>query len=194
MKRQRLIDDFARGWQDWSIVAGNNREHWNFETHKINDAAFVGPKGAALAFEITTTAPGETLAVVIDVDRWRGYTGRKPTPYVALVTLAEAGTHTISSTMDRFVSESGVELASYDFATSLILTPGQKQSPGKVKQVWKGEVPKFGKLRWEAGEFAPRRIPYLNPKISAADADAVFRDEFDRAVNESVEREEQDRK
>ncbi len=194
VKRQRLIDDFARGWQDWSIIAANNREHWNFETRKINDPAFVGPKGAALAFEITTTAPGETLAVVIDVDRWRGYTGRKPTPYVALVALAEAGKHAISLPMNKFVSESGEELASYDFATSLILTPGQKQSPGKVKQTWKGVIPKFKKLRWEGGDSTPRRRPYLNPKTSAADADAVFRDEFDRAVNESVEREKQDQK
>ncbi|MGC6566122.1 MAG: alpha/beta hydrolase family protein [Akkermansiaceae bacterium] len=194
VKRQRLIDDFAHGWRDWSLVAASNRHHWNFETHKINDPAFVGPKDASLAFEITTTEPGETLAVVIDTDRWRGYTGRKPTQHVALVELEKAGTQSVVLTMNQFKSETGEALGSYDFATSLILTPGQKLRPKTVTQAWKGQVPKFANLRWEGGDFTPRPRPYLRSGSSAADADAVFRDEFDRAVNESVEREEQDRK
>ena len=84
-------------------------------------------------------------------------------------------------------------LASYDFATSLILTPGQKLSPKTVKKPWKGQVPKFTNLRWEGGEFTPRPRPYLKSGSAPTDADAVFRDEFNRAVDESVEREEQDR-
>ena len=95
--------------------------------------------------------------------------------------------------MNQFKSEAGEALSSYDFATSLILTPGQKLRPKTVKRPWKGQVPKFANLRWEGGEFTPRPRPYLKTGSSAADADAVFRDEFDRAVDESVEREEQDR-
>ena len=193
VKRQRLIDDFAHGWRDWARVSENNREHWNFETHKINDPAFVGPKDAKLAFEITTTEPGETLGVVIDTDRWRGYTGRKPTQYVALVKLETAGTQPLVLAMNQFKSENGEALDSYDFATSLILTPAQKLRPKTVKKPWKGQVPKFANLRWEGGEFIPRPRPYLKSDSAAAHADAVFRDEFDRAVDESVEREEQDR-
>ena len=192
VKRERLIDDFARGLQDWSVVAGENRHHWNYETHKINDPAFVGPKDATLAFDITTTEPDATLAVIIDTDRWRGYTGRPPTEYVALVELEKAGTHSIKLSQDQFVSDKGVPLPSYQFATSLILTPGNKARPDSVKDQWQGEIPSFANLRWEGGEFTPRERPYLKLDGSEVDADALYRNEFNRAVDESVEREELD--
>ncbi|MEM1294960.1 MAG: acyl-CoA thioester hydrolase/BAAT C-terminal domain-containing protein [Verrucomicrobiota bacterium] len=194
VKRQRLIDDFANGWQDWSLVAAVHREHWNFETHKVNDPGFLGPKGASLAFEVTTSEPGDTLAVVLDTDRWRGYTGRKPTSYVAMERLEKAGVQPVKLSMEEFVSEDGEALTTYDFVTSLILTSGQKQRPGQVEEKWKGKVPTFANLRWEGGEFAPRQRPYLRSGASEVDADSVFQQEFDQAVTESVEREEQDRK
>ncbi|MBE9551934.1 MAG: hypothetical protein IMF05_00590 [Proteobacteria bacterium] len=71
--RQRLIEDFTHSWRDWSLVGVRHTAHWNYETHKLNDPAFVGPRGAALTLKIQTTAPANTLAVVLDVDRWRGY-------------------------------------------------------------------------------------------------------------------------
>jgi len=40
-----------------------NSPSWNFETHKVNDPAYVVPKGVAMAYDITTTEPAETLAV-----------------------------------------------------------------------------------------------------------------------------------
>jgi len=192
-ERRRLIDDFSNGWQDWSLVGVRHREHWNYETHKVNDPAFVGPKGASLALEIATSASGETLAVVLHTDQWRGYTGRKPRRYVALVELPEAGSHSLSLPMKRFVSENGKALETYDFVTSLILTPGQKERPGQVKDPWKGDVPTFRDLRWEGGEFAKRKIPYLRSGASEVDADPVFRQQFEEGVKRSTEREAQDR-
>lgn len=193
VKRQRLIDNFINGWQDWSLVGVDHREHWSFETHKVNDPAYVGPKGAVLAFDVTTTAPAETLAVVLEADGWRGYTGRKTTSYVSLVTLDNTGTHSVSLSMDEFVSQTGESLPTYDFVTSLILTPGNKARPELVTNPWKGTVPTFAKLRWEGGDFAPRRCPYLKLGASKSDADALFPQEPDRAVADSVEREQQDR-
>ena len=107
--------------------------------------------------------------------------------------LETAGTQSVTLAMNQFKSEADEALSSYDFATSLILTPGQKLRPKTVKKPWKGQIPKFANLRWEGGECMPRPRPYLKSDSSAADADAIFRDEFDRAVDESVEREEQDR-
>ena len=160
-ERQRIIEKFAHGWRDWSLVGVRHREHWNYETHKINDPAFFGPRGASLAFEVETSHPGDILAVVLQADKWRGYTGRKPRRFVALVELAETGMHAISLPMEKFVNEAGAPLETYDFLTSLILTPAQKERPDVVNQPWQGKVPTFGNIRWEGGEFAPRPRPYL---------------------------------
>ncbi|MDB4787027.1 hypothetical protein OAG29_03595, partial [Planctomycetaceae bacterium] len=192
-QRERVIDDFAHGWRDWSLVAANNKHHWNFETHKINDPAFIGPRGASLAMEVTTTEPDNTLAVIIDVDRWRGYTGRKPRRYVALMKLSEAGRHSVSLPTNRFVTSEGEALENYDFATSLILTPGQKERPDKVAKPWQGKIPVFNNLRWTGCDFAKRPRPYLKHGDSEIDADAAFHEQFDANVKESVQREAQDR-
>jgi hypothetical protein len=192
-QRQRLIEDFRHGWRDWSLVGVGHHVHWNYETHKVNDPAFVGPRGAAFALEIETTAAGNTLAVVMDVDRWRGYTGRKPRRFTALVELPAAGVHSVKLPAEAFVTPDGEVLPNYDFVTSLILTPGQKERPDEVTQVWQGEIPTFRNIRWEGGEFADRSRPYLKQGASEIDADAAFRAEFDAAVDQSVERERQDR-
>jgi len=163
-ERQRLIDDFRRGWQDWSLVAAENPQHWNFQTYKVNDPAFFGPRGAELAFEVETTAGGNTLAVVMETDRWRGYTGRKTKRYTALVPLPEFGSHHVRLPAAAFVAPDGETLEHYDFVTGLILTPGDKELPEKVKTHWQGKVPTFGNLRWEGGQFAPRPKPYLGER------------------------------
>jgi dienelactone hydrolase len=159
-ERRRLIDDFSNGWQDWSLVGVRHRAHWNYETHKINDPAFVGPRGASLAFEIETDGKDETLAVVLYTDQWRSYSGRKSFRYTALVNLAEPKKHAISLPMEQFLAEDGHPLNNYDFVTSLILTPGQKERPEQVSKPWSGNVPTFHNLRWDGGEFKQRLPPY----------------------------------
>lgn len=192
-ERQRSIEDFADGWGDWSLVGVQHREHWNYETFKVSDPAYFGPRGAKLALEIETTETDETLAVVLETDDWRSYTVRKPRQFTALVKLAEPGAHLVELAVDQFVTPEGEVLENYDFVTSLILTPGQKLLPDQVAQSWRGEVPKFANIRWVGGEFAPRPKPYLKLGASEVDADAAFREAFDDAVGESVERENRDR-
>jgi hypothetical protein len=190
-ERQRLIDDFSRGWQDWFLVAANNPHHWNFKTHKVNDPAFFGPRGAELAFEVETTAPGNTLAVIMETDQWRGYTGRKTRRYVALVELPEAGKRSVRLPVSAFVSPDGDVLDHYDFVTGLILTPGNKGLPSKVKTVWQSSIPTFRNLRWEGGQFAPRPKPYLGDRNTGLDADTAFREQLDKEVEQSIQRERQ---
>lgn len=192
-ERQRLIEDFSNGWRDWSLVGVNHREHWNYETHKVNDPAFVGPRGASLALEVETSAADETLAVILETDKWRGYTGRKPRRFVAMVELPTAGSHSLKLSADQFRTSESEVLESYDFVTSLILTPGQKEWPDKVARPWHARVPTFGNLRWGGGEFAQRPRPYLKQGASEIDADAAFRAQFQKDVEESVRRESRDR-
>jgi dienelactone hydrolase len=187
-ERHRLIEDFSNGWRDWSLVGVNHREHWNYETHKVHDPAFVGPRGAALALEVETSDADETLAVILETDKWRGYTGRKPRRFVALVDLKAAGSHSLNLPIDKFVTAEGEVLDSYDFVTSLILTPGQKEWPNKVTKPWQARQPTFDNIRWEGGEFAPRPRPYLRHGASEVDADDAFLRQFKRDVEESVRR------
>jgi dienelactone hydrolase len=193
-ERQRLIEDFRHGWRDWSLVGVGHSIHWNYETHKVNDPAHFGPQDGSLALKVETTAPDNTLAVIMETDKWRGYTGRRVRRYTALVKLPEAGSHTIEIPMTDFVTPHGEPLLNYDHVTSLILTPGQKESPRKVRQSWQGKIPVFRNIRWLGGEFVPRPRTYLKSGASEIDADAAFRKQFDNAVTESVEREAQDRK
>jgi dienelactone hydrolase len=192
MNRQRLVEDFKHGWRDWSLVGVGHREHWNYETHKVHDSAFVGPRGASLAMDVETSGPGETLAVILETDKWRGYTGRKPRRFVALVELSDAGSHSLHLSHDQFRTSDGEVLVNYDFVTSIILTPGQKEWPNKVSKPWQSPLPKFGNIRWEGGEFAPRPRPYLKQGASEIDADAAFREQFQQDVDESVRRESED--
>jgi len=107
--------------------------------------------------------------------------------------LEEAGSHSVELPVERFVTADGELLENYDFVTSLILTPGQKEWPDKVSRAWQSKVPKFGNIRWVGGEFAPRPRPYLRLGASEINADEAFRQQFQQDVEESVRREEEDR-
>ncbi len=94
-------------------------------------------------------------------NQWRGYTGRKSRRYAALVSLKTAGQHSIQLAVSRFQIKGGEALENYDFATSLILPPGQKERPDKCKTEWQGKVPKFNSIRWVGGTFEQRPRAYL---------------------------------
>ncbi|MBT5019715.1 MAG: hypothetical protein HON04_13340 [Planctomicrobium sp.] len=112
---------------------------------------------------------------------------------MSLMKLSEAGRHSVSLPTNRFVTSEGEALENYDFATSLILTPGQKERPDKVAKPWQGKIPVFNNLRWTGCDFAKRPRPYLKHGDSEIDADAAFHEQFDANVKESVQREAQDR-
>ena len=168
---QRLIDDFTHGWRDWGVLGIENRQHWNVFTHKISDPAWIGPRGGELAFEIETAKPGNTLAVVMETDTWRSYTGRKPQRHVALVKLADAGPHSIHLPASAFLDPEGKSLRDWNYVTGLILTPGNKELPAQSPQPWNCDVPTFRNLRWENGEFVPRPKPYAPTPAGSDDTD-----------------------
>jgi hypothetical protein len=105
----------------------------------------------------------------------------------------ETGRHSIFLTANRFVTKEGEVLENYDFATSLILTPGHKERPDEVANPWQGEIPIFASIQWAGGEYAERPRPYLKHGVSEIDADAAFRRQFDADVKESIQREAEDR-
>jgi dienelactone hydrolase len=60
---RRLIDDFARGFQDWYTLNANNQHHWLLSTRKLADPRWEAPRDAKLSFEIEPTEAGNTRAV-----------------------------------------------------------------------------------------------------------------------------------
>jgi hypothetical protein len=169
---ERLIDDFKNGWRDWGVLGIENHQHWNVFTHKVSDPAWIGPCGGELAFEIETAKPGNTLAVVMETDAWRSYTGRKPQRFIALVKLADAGAHSIRLPAPAFLNQGGEPLRDWNYVTGLIFTPGNKELPEKSPEPWNCDVPAFRNLRWEGGEFVPRPKPYAPTPADADDANA----------------------
>ncbi len=192
----RLIDDFANGFRDWMCIAENNPHHYYFGTRKIADPAWTGPKDGKLSVEVRTTAPGNVLGVVIETNTWRSsYTGRPRGTYIARAALPGTGPRRVTLAAGDFRDDKGAPLPDWDEATELGFTPGAKAAQDQTVPPWKGEIPQFRDLRWEGGVFVPRPEPYLPKNQARAFYESdTFRKEFQKAIQESVEREDQDRK
>ena len=189
---RRLIDDFARGFHDWYTLNVNNRHHWLISTRKLADPRWEAPSGAKLSFEIEPTELGNTLAVELKTDSWRGYSGRRSDTWTALVTLAKTGRQRVELAANDFTNPSGKSLDDWYGITELIFQPAAKvqHSPSENLEPWSGEVPTFFELRWTGGEAVRRRKPFLAPGHHAAGGldDA----EFQQAIKDSIRREQID--
>ena len=69
-----LIDDFERGFHDWYVLAGDNRDHWVYSTRKLTDPKWRGPDDAALSIRVRSRESNELVLVLYEND-WRGYRG-----------------------------------------------------------------------------------------------------------------------
>ena len=150
-KPQRLIDDFSRGWHDWYVLAKGNRHHWFFGTHKPADPRWTGPKGAKLAFDIHTTEADNVLAVKVMTNQWRGYAGKRAAMYVARVRLPRAGRRRVALAAEEFRTGEGVALDGWGELTELAFQAADKALPDAGLKPWRGAVPRFGNLCWQAG-------------------------------------------
>ena len=185
---RRLIDDFSRGFHDWYTLNINNRHHWLISTRKLADPRWEAPRGATLSFEIEPTEAGNTLAVQLKTDSWRGYSGRRPDTWTALVPLAKAGRQRVELAAKAFTNPSGKTLSDWYGITELIFQSGAKSQTSSASdlQPWSGDVPRFFDLRWNGGEPVRRRKPFLSSRSAAGGLDA---DEFQRAIKDSIRRE-----
>ena len=181
-----MIDDFARGFQDWYTLNANNRHHWLLSTRKLADPRWEAPRDARLSFEIEPTEAGNTLAVELKTDSWRGYSGRKPDTWTALVQLARAGRQRVELATNAFANSSGETLDDWYGVTELIFQSGAKSQHSASSDLapWSGEVPRFFELRWTGGEPVRRRKPYL-PSTRRA-AGGLDNTEFQQAIKDSI--------
>jgi dienelactone hydrolase len=196
-KRERLIDDFSRGWQDWYRLNQDNPHHWFYSTRKILDPSWIGPNDGRLAVELEITAPGCELAVGVEVNNWQGYTGRKRDTYHAVIELANAGPQSISLRSADFKNWAGQSLADWDEITELFFTPanrlkGINGGPPR-KRNWNGRPLELKKLSWVGGQQIPRLHPH-QIREGRKSGTVAFTDEFQKAIDDSVVLEQMDDK
>lgn len=185
---RRLIDDFSRGFHDFYTLNIDNRHHWLISTRKLADPRWEGPRGAGLSFEIETTKAGNTLAVEVVTDSWRGYSGRRPDTWTALVPLPQAGRQHIDLTINDFANPEGKRLGDWYGITELVFQSGAKSRHPAAKNLapWDGEVARFFNLHWSGGDPASRRKPFLSAQKNVDYAEGS---EFQQSIKDSIERE-----
>ena len=86
---EAMIDDGARGWQDWYRLNWGNPTLWSAFTRKVKDPLWRGPAGAKLSFEIN---PANDTIVYVTLTRnaWGAF-GPGTGDYVASVPLKANG-------------------------------------------------------------------------------------------------------
>jgi dienelactone hydrolase len=186
---RRLIDDFARSFHDWYTLNINNRHHWLLSTRKLVDPRWEAPSGAKLSFEIVPTEARNTLAVELKTDSWRGYSGRRPDTWTALVSLAKSGRQRVELAANDFTNASGKSLDDWYGITELIFQSAAKVQHSSSNDLapWSGEVPGFFELSWTGGEPVRRRKPFLAASRRAAGG--LDKAEFQQAIKDSIQRE-----
>ncbi|MEY4403632.1 MAG: hypothetical protein RIR91_1667, partial [Verrucomicrobiota bacterium] len=98
---EAMIDDGARGWQDWYRLKWGNPTLWSAFTRKVKDPLWRGPAGAKLSFEIN---PANDTIVYVTLTRnaWGAF-GPGTGDYVASVPLkANGGWVTVSLGVEDF--------------------------------------------------------------------------------------------
>ena len=193
-KQQRLIEDFARGWQDWYRLNEANPHHWFYATRKVLDPSWMGPKDGRLNVDLITSAANNQLAVGLEVNNWQGYTGRKRDTYHAVVRLTKAGTQSISLRAADFKNSAGQSLADWDEATELFFTPANRiKGKPPIQDQWNGRVLELKKLSWVGGTQIPRLHPH-QVRDRKDSGRIAFDDEFKKAIDDSVALEQMDDK
>ena len=146
-EKTRLIDDFALGYKDWWYVnLGNvNQQLW---TRKLGDPSWRGPAGGQLAFDVTTTASGNTLGLHLDTEQWNTTAA---TTYKAKIALPVSGVNSLSLPVSAFTNGNGVALTTWDNVKQLALMPANALDG--LSPEWSGDAPAYSNLRWESGEW-----------------------------------------
>jgi len=194
-KARRVIDNFSKGMQGWYILNGNNHHHWNYTTRKLIDPSWVGPKDGKLAVVLETTKENELLGMVINTNTWQSYTGRRPDTFFTVIKLPKAGLNSFHLSASDFKNDKGESLKDWDEITELSFTPSARlKNKDAPKQEWQGKAPTLKKLSWQEGKFIKRPYPHESRTKYPVATAQEFEDEFQKAIDDSVELEKKDEK
>ncbi|NME68766.1 alpha/beta hydrolase family protein [Flammeovirga aprica] len=193
--RQKKVDDFKNGMQDWYTLFPENRQHWFYSTRKVIDPSFMGPEGGKLKIQVETNEAGNKIAVEIITNQWLSYLGRRTEEYTALVDLPNNGLNTIELSPSDFQTKGGKPLKDWDELTELSFQAGWKaKGKQKADEKWKGDSPALKLIQWEGGDYSKWRRFYPHEKRNNQSIQKVinFENEFQDAIEESVKLEKQD--
>lgn len=142
-----LIEDFARGWQDWYRLSPDNPHHWEYSTRKLNDLKWQGDVGDQLLIDVQTEQDNE-LVVVVTVNFFRPYRG--PTQeYIATIPLHGGPTGTVTVSLRDLKNQEGTALLSWAQVDLLSLRAYYERNGTLTgSKSWKGPQPQFKRLRW----------------------------------------------
>ncbi len=131
-KRSRLIiiDDFSRGFRDWT-GSPTKGKGWHMTTRKLSDPRWVGPKGATLAFDAHSPAPGNWLGLKV----FRRFHGQNSghAMYFAFVRLEKTGWNALSLRASEFTNIYGQELDDWHKAMSVMFQDGEAAAREKKR-------------------------------------------------------------
>jgi dienelactone hydrolase len=141
--KERLIDDFARGFRDWYSIG--SFEYW---TRKLGDPSWRGPAGGNLAMDVFTTAAGNWLGVQLNTKQWNG---TDATTYSATVLLPVSGVNSIALPVSAFTNGLGDALTTWEEVNQLGLMAGNRINASLP--AWSGATPSFSNLNWSGGNY-----------------------------------------
>lgn len=144
-----VIDDFARGWQDWYVLEASNPHHWEYSTRKLSDPKWQGQPGQRLTLDVQSDKANE-LVIVLQENFFRGYRG-KSQEFIAVAKLNGGSDHqTVVLTPANFKTLDGEALTSWKHVDLLSVRAyfekGRKTLGSKV---WAGDRPKIRRLWWQ---------------------------------------------
>lgn len=154
-KASRQIDDFSRGWKDWTQLAWGNPQVWQASTRKIHDLKWRGPEGATLVFEVMCPKDN-MLAVTASLNGWGAFPGKAGGDYTARKALKGSPEwQTVSIKLEEmFKKDAPTPMTSWETVTELGFgRPATCLVDGKEVEFGKGwDVPiELRNMRWEGG-------------------------------------------
>ena len=157
-RASRMIDDFARGWQDWYRLEWGNPHVWMAATRKLKDPKCRGPAGARLVFDVKCPKDN-VIAVGVSLNDWGAFPGKPAASYTARKPLSGSPDwQTVSIGVEEMLPDkpNTPELTSWDTVTELSFkrTKSYLKDGNEVEFGGSDGWPaprEFRNLRWEGG-------------------------------------------
>lgn len=189
-KASRLIDDFSRGWHDWTQLSWNNPHHWVTSTRKIHDLKWRGPEGATLIFEVMCPKDN-MLTVTASLNGWGAFPN---TPAGGDYSTSKAlkgspAWQTVSIKLEEMRKKDTLTpMTSWDTVTELSISrPTTCLVDGKDVEFGKGwDVPiQLRNMRWVGGV---ERVDVTAPAATTDAAPKNLDETIQKEIKKSIDR------
>ena len=191
-KPSRMIDDFARGWQDWYRLEWANPHVWDATTRKLKDPKWRGPAGAKLVFDVK--CPEDNVIVVLsDLNGWGAFPNKPGGSYECRKPLKGSPEwQTVSVALDEMkTSKPGAPaMTTWETVTELsfrraksYFQDGKEVEFGVDRTGWR-EPREFRNLRWEGGvDNADVAAPASMKDVAPKNLDETIQNDIKKSID-----------